>query len=219
MVHRCIVIVAGLSMRITVLLTLCVALLAVGTVQVRAGDTSDVLLLDVVLRPSGTADVIKTPMVGVQFIPGTHSVALPMVISTERYSATNRAFELEALRLINVERVNAGVAPLTESAALTQAARRHASDLAAHDILSHVGTDGSRVWDRARDAGATYAWGEAVCSGSLSDQPADIIARFMNSPPHRTGLLDPQATTLGMGYAVNTANAVYPVRFVFVTGH
>ena len=146
MVHRCIVIVAGLSMRITVLLTLCVALLAVGTVQVRAGDTSDVLLLDVVLRPSGMADVIKTPMVDVQFIPGTHSVTLPMVISTEHYSATNRAFELEALRLINVERVNAGVAPLTQSAVLTQAARRHASDLAAHDILSHVGTDGSTVW-------------------------------------------------------------------------
>jgi uncharacterized protein YkwD len=43
--------------------------------------------------------------------------------------------------------------PLSFDPALRAAARRHATDLAEHDFISHLGSDGSRPEQRIRDAG------------------------------------------------------------------
>src|SRR5690348_15236623 len=60
------------------------------------------------------------------------AINLPIVIGqpgSEKYSADNRAFELEVLRLINEQRALINLPLLTEHRALTQAARRHAEDM------------------------------------------------------------------------------------------
>ena len=128
-------------------------------------------------------------------------VTLPIVIVTEKYPADNRAFEHEVLRLINEQRVSLGLPALLEQHALTQAARRHAEDMAAHQSSSHIGSDGSSPGDRMQQEGyAGLACGEATSLGRTT--PAEVVIEgWMRSLPHRAILLDPQATEAGVGYA------------------
>jgi uncharacterized protein YkwD len=83
----------------------------------------------VLVTPDGTAGAPAE-------ISFTAAVYLPVVAGavSEKYPADDRSYELEILRLINAERAAVGLPPLLEHAALTQAARRHAEDMAAHAL-------------------------------------------------------------------------------------
>ena len=130
-----------------------------------------------------------------------HYITLPIVVVPGHYPADNRAFEREVLRLINEQRLSRGLSPLIEQHALTQAARRHAKDMAAHQSSSHIGSDGSSPGDRMQQEGyAGLACGEATSLGRTT--PGEVVIEgWMQSLPHRAILLDPQATEAGVGYA------------------
>jgi len=104
--------------------------------------------------------------------------------------------------LINQERTSRGLAALTLAPELTQSARGHSHDMADHDFVSHVGSDGSTPDQRMQAAGyqPTY-WGETIAAG-LSD-PADVVAGWMNSRPHRAIILSDEFEDFGVGYARN----------------
>jgi len=104
--------------------------------------------------------------------------------------------------LINLERTSRGFAALTLAPELTQSARGHSHDMADHDFVSHVGSDGSTPGQRMQAAGyqPTY-WGETIAAG-LSD-PADVVAGWMNSRPHRAIILSDEFEDFGVGYARN----------------
>jgi uncharacterized protein YkwD len=119
--------------------------------------------------------------------------------NAERYPPTSRAFELELLALINSERDSAGLLALVEHPALTQAARRHAIDMARHDLNSHIGSDGSTPQARMAEQGYDgIPWTEAIVLGRSS--PSDTLASWMQSPGHRDIVLDRTATEVGVGY-------------------
>jgi uncharacterized protein YkwD len=106
------------------------------------------------------------------------------------------------LRLINENRRTHQLPPLTEVAALTQAARRHARDMADHDLTSHIGTDGTDGPERMRQAG--YAWTRASeIIGWEFRTARDMVNWWMNSSTHRAVILSPDMTDLGVGYASN----------------
>lgn len=101
----------------------------------------------------------------------------------------------EARRLHNLP-------PLTYSYELTVAAQRHSDDMGLYGYTGHTGSDDSRPENRQVQAGYTgfYA-GEATFWGY--DQVTAVVEFWVNSPPHRTMILNPQATDVGVGYTYN----------------
>jgi uncharacterized protein YkwD len=104
--------------------------------------------------------------------------------------------------LINNERMQAGLVPLTENAALDSSARTHSIDMALHDFISHTGSDGSSYWDREVRAGYPGRWGgEIIYAGSGSyNSPDQAVTWWMNDPPHKAIILA-DYNDLGAGYA------------------
>ncbi len=116
------------------------------------------------------------------------------------------ANEQEIQRLINKERVNYGLPPYTLVDALTQAARRHANDMADNDFTSHTGSDGSSGGDRMRDAGYDWLYWAEIIGWGFGGNPASMFDWWMNSPIHHDMILHPTLEDLGVGYAYNASS-------------
>lgn len=92
--------------------------------------------------------------------------------------------------------------PLTRSAALDEAARVHAKDMARNSFLAHTGSDGSNPGERATRAG--YDWrkiAENVASGQTSAD--DIAATWLESAGHCENLRDAKYSKTGIAYALH----------------
>ena len=134
------------------------------------------------------------------------------------------------LCLLNGERADHGLAPLTPNGKLADAATAYAQDLVAGSYFSHTGRDGSGVLDRIersgylpRDAGwvlgENLAWG----TGSLAT-PGSIMQAWMNSPGHRDNILNPDYREIGIGIvagnpaAPDGLGATYATEFGAIEG-
>ena len=118
---------------------------------------------------------------------------------------TLEAIAAAQLCMLNGERADAGLAPLTLNPKLSAAAGAYASDLVAGSYFSHTGRDGSTIRTRL-DAvgylppdggwaiGENLAWG----TGALAT-PGSIMQAWMNSPGHRANILNPDYREIGIG--------------------
>ena len=97
----------------------------------------------------------------------------------------------------NTFRAQASVAPLRQNAVLAQVAAIHAADLVATGGLSHTGSDGSSVGDRARRAGYNYCF-VAENIARTQDSLDEVISGWMFSPGHRANMLNPQASEMAL---------------------
>ncbi|WP_141698966.1 CAP domain-containing protein, partial [Candidatus Marithrix sp. Canyon 246] len=129
------------------------------------------------------------------------NIALNIVILITFSAATAASqYDAELLRLTNLERQKAGVAALSLSNQLNQAAQNHADDMARNNYFSHTGLNGSKPWDRAKAAGYNDSYvGENIAAGNTS--PADVIQGWMNSQGHRENILNSNYTEIGFGYS------------------
>jgi hypothetical protein len=99
----------------------------------------------------------------------------------------------------NRERTAHGLGPLKWSAALAVAARQHAMRMAEQNILSHKLPGEAGMAERASKAGARFSvLAENVAVGPSAES---IHKQWMNSPPHRANLLDPQVDSVGIAVA------------------
>jgi hypothetical protein len=104
----------------------------------------------------------------------------------------------------NRERVAHRLAPLKWSSTLADAAHQHALRMAAQNTLSHQLSGEPGMANRASQAGARFSsLAENVAEGPSAES---IHQQWMNSPPHRANLLDPQLDSLGV--AVSERNGV-----------
>jgi len=119
--------------------------------------------------------------------------------------------------LVNQARLDEGLAPYNFSTLLTAAAQRHADDLAAHQIQSHTGSDGSTSNQRIVEAGyAAWTWnsGELVASENFwtgHGTVEDAMAFFLEDPPHRSNLLSTIYREIGIGVATDATGSNYYV--------
>jgi uncharacterized protein YkwD len=105
----------------------------------------------------------------------------------------------QIIQLINQERANHDLPPLSMVGTINTAAYDHSVDMATNDFFSHTGSDGSSVGDRVRRAGYTPVWvGENIAGGVAS--PAEAVNGWMNSPPHRANILFNCFEHVGCGY-------------------
>jgi len=128
------------------------------------------------------------------------------------------------LDLLNEARLAEGLDPYLESRLLTDAAQRHADDVAANGFADpddvHLGSDGSDEQERIGDAGYA-AWTED--DGLMVDEivwsgrgdPEDALVSLLDDPFHRDTLLSDVYREIGLGSATDTdGRSVY----VFVFG-
>jgi uncharacterized protein YkwD len=116
---------------------------------------------------------------------------------------------LAMLARVNAERAAVGAPPLVRCGALERAAVAHTADQAAHDQMSHVGSDGSTFVQRAERAGYHHwtALGENVAAGYPN--VGAVMNGWMQSPGHRANILNRAYTHFGMGHAVSAGGTPY----------
>lgn len=105
--------------------------------------------------------------------------------------------EAKMLELINHERQQEGLHPLTADTALTGVARRHSQDMFARGYFAHISPDGVTPADRVRAAGIRYL----ITGENLALGPTLTICHtgLMNSPGHRANILHKSYGRVGIG--------------------
>ncbi len=105
--------------------------------------------------------------------------------------------ERELFEATNRERLAHGLLALQWNDALAVAARKHASEMAHKEELSHQFPGEPNLPSRVKKAGAHFVWlSENVALGS---NPSVIHAAFVKSPSHRANILDTDMNVMGVG--------------------
>jgi uncharacterized protein YkwD len=113
------------------------------------------------------------------------------------------------LAQVNAQRGAVGMSPLGWCGSLTRAAQAHSDDQAAHNMMSHGGSDGSTFVDRATRAG--YVGWTALAENVAYGYPSvdAVMAAWMGSSGHRANILNPAYTGFGAGLAYGTDGNPY----------
>ncbi|MGW1284392.1 CAP domain-containing protein [Streptomyces sp. NPDC001118] len=132
--------------------------------------------------------------------PAATAAKAPAASSTPKPTATASGVTARILQLVNAERAKAGCQDLALNSELAKAAQAHSADMAAHQNMSHTGSDGSAPGDRITRAGYDWsAYGENVAYGyTTADQ---VMAGWMSSPGHRANILNCSFKEIGVGLA------------------
>jgi len=121
-------------------------------------------------------------------------VSLPFTVAAPR---ARPDLESEMLKLVNEERIAAGLDTLAPDPELTEVARRHSTDMFARGYFAHVTPDGRDPFDRIRDANVRFLTaGENL---ALAQSVPVAHRGLMNSPGHRENIMRPQFGRLGIG--------------------
>jgi len=117
--------------------------------------------------------------------------------ATQTAARNASAFVAEIVRLVNVERANAGLPAVSNAhAQLNAAAQQRAVEIVTH--FSHTRPDGSG-WATILDEFEifNFSGGENLAHGQTT--PAEVMNGWMNSPGHRAIILGPDFNYLGIG--------------------
>lgn len=118
--------------------------------------------------------------------------------------------EWEVLRLVNKERMQKGLNPLSTYEKLQDVCDVRAEELVTK--FDHTRPNGSDFSTVLKEGGISYnAAGENIAAGYAT--PNDVMSGWMNSPGHRANILGSQWTHIGVGYkAVNKDYRYYWVQ-------
>jgi len=141
-------------------------------------------------------------------IPLANAPATPTFIPQ---NAGGREFSVEEYEntlfdLLNLARVQNGLPPAERVAALDSAARLHSADMAQHDFFAHLSYDGRDFNARLTEQGLFFTnGGETIYAGG---DPYQAYHIWMGSDVHRSIILHPAFTSLGVGVVYADADAV-----------
>ncbi|GIO97443.1 hypothetical protein J14TS5_25290 [Paenibacillus lautus] len=108
-------------------------------------------------------------------------------------------FASEVVTLVNKERANAGLKPLTVHAKLTTVALDKAKDMSDNNYFSHTSPTHGSPFDMMKAYGISYGYaGENIAKGQRT--PQEVMNSWMNSQGHRENILSPNFTKIGVGY-------------------
>ena len=122
-------------------------------------------------------------------------------------TGTNTSIEMEVVRLVNIERQKAGLAPFSYSGELSKVARAKSQDMANNNYFSHNSPTYGDPFAMMRSFGIQYRTaGENIAKGYSSAQ--SVVNGWMNSPGHRANILNSSFGKIGVGY-VNAKGTTY----------
>jgi uncharacterized protein YkwD len=105
--------------------------------------------------------------------------------------------EQEMFAMVNAQRVNQGLAPLTISTSLSDLALAHSDDMFKRGYFSHYTPEGLSPFDRMEKARISYQYAGENLALAPSTQLA--MQGLMNSPGHRANILNPNFHQIGIG--------------------
>lgn len=129
---------------------------------------------------------------------GSAGAALPVSELHAAPAAVPANAPNDVINAANRYRRNSGIPTLVRSSALSQAAQRHANDMAAMGRMTHTGSDGSNVGGRVTAAG--FFWrsvGENIAAGQRTAE--QVTSAWMNSAGHRANILNRGFQYIGVG--------------------
>lgn len=114
----------------------------------------------------------------------------------------------------NQNRTDRSLRPLTINPLLQEAAQMKADDMAAKGYFAHVSPDGTTPWDWMQKADYKYSYAGENLAVNFVDS-SDVMNAWMESPSHRSNILDAHFTELGVGIAqgkYNGKDAIFVVQ-------
>jgi len=118
------------------------------------------------------------------------------------------AAEKEVARLVNVERQKSGLPALSYNWQLARTARIKSEDMRNNNYFSHTSPTYGSPFDMMRNFGISFtAAGENIAMGQRT--PAEVMNGWMNSPGHRSNILNSNYTQIGVGYAKDSYGRGY----------
>jgi uncharacterized protein YkwD len=107
------------------------------------------------------------------------------------------------LCLLNQERARHELPPLRQNAILEAASQRHSEDMARRHFFAHRTPDGMSPEERMRAAGYSvcdcYVGENLYWGAGPNAPPVKAVEGWMDSPGHRSNILSPEFTDVGIG--------------------
>ena len=123
-------------------------------------------------------------------------------------TVTTASQEDEVIRLVNVERSKQGLQLLTKNWELCRVARYKSADMANKGYFSHTSPTYGSPFKMMESFGIRFSSaGENIAYGQRT--PQEVMNGWMNSPGHRSNILSPSYTQIGVGMAKNSSGVLY----------
>lgn len=146
----------------------------------------------------GPEVLVNVPVqVGTPIAPVSSEVASPAT-----GAVTPEAAEQRVLELINVARRTSGAPDVVADPELRNVALSHSKDMVENNFHAHVSPSTGTVQDRVRRSGVLVA--RMAENLARETTPERVHQALMNSPAHRSAILDPGFTHVGVGILAHT---------------
>lgn len=151
-------------------------------------------------KQTPAAPVAKAPAPSTEKQTGSSSSAASTPTSAPKSNSQMNAFENKVVELTNQERAKAGLKPLqATNDTLARMARDKSADMRDKNYFDHQSPTFGSPFDMMKKYGISYSYaGENIAAGQKT--PEDVMTAWMNSPGHRANILNPNYTTIGVGY-------------------
>ena len=119
-----------------------------------------------------------------------------------------KTLENEVIRLVNIERGNRGLELLKANWQLSRVARYKSEDMRDKNYFSHTSPTYGSPFKMMEDFGLRFtAAGENIAKGQRT--PREVMNAWMNSPGHRSNILSPSFSEIGVGVAKDQYGRIY----------
>lgn len=116
------------------------------------------------------------------------------------------SYAQQVVKLVNQERAKEGLSPLSIDQPSAAAALVRAKEI--ENSFSHTRPNGSSFSTALTEQGARYRRsGENIAWGQKT--PEQVMQGWMNSPGHRANIMNPNFTSIGVGYYRSTSGTNY----------
>jgi uncharacterized YkwD family protein/spore coat assembly protein SafA len=116
--------------------------------------------------------------------------------------------ENKVLELVNVQRSKVGLQPLKANWQVSRVARYKSQDMINKGYFSHTSPTYGSPFTMMESFGVKFsAAGENIAMGQTT--PEAVMNGWMNSPGHRSNILNPTYTELGVGLAKDSSGRCY----------
>ena len=123
-------------------------------------------------------------------------------LTIPQISDTVSAYENKVIQLVNAERTQRGLQPLSANWELSRVARYKSQDMADHRYFSHTSPTYGSPFQMIRNFGISFRTaGENIAYGQQT--PQTVVNSWMNSSGHRANILNAAYTQIGVGYVEN----------------
>lgn len=120
------------------------------------------------------------------------------------------ADEKRAFDLLNGDRAKQGLQPLKFNLQLAALGGKYAQEMINRKFFAHKDPEGNSPFDRMKEAGIGYVYAGENLAINTNINTAEQA--FMNSPGHRSNILSPNYTEVGLGVRYDGKGATYVVQ-------